>query len=62
MAFVETKRENGIMVIRLNRPERLNALGSELRTELERAWEEFRETEDQHVAILTGTGRAFCPI
>jgi enoyl-CoA hydratase/carnithine racemase len=60
MAFVETKRENGIMVIRLNRPERLNALGSELRTELERAWEEFRETEDQHVAILTGTGRAFC--
>jgi enoyl-CoA hydratase/carnithine racemase len=60
MAFVETERDNGIMIIRLNRPERLNALGSELRTELERAWEEFRDADDLHVAILTGTGRAFC--
>jgi enoyl-CoA hydratase/carnithine racemase len=60
MAFVETEQENGIMIIRLNRPERMNALGSELRTELERAWAEFRETDDLLVAILTGTGRAFC--
>jgi len=60
MAFVETEREDGIMIIRLNRPERMNALGSELRAALERAWEEFRETDDLHVAILTGTGRAFC--
>lgn len=60
MAFVETERENGMMIIRLNRPERLNALGSDLRAELERAWEEFRQADDLHVAILTGTGRAFC--
>jgi enoyl-CoA hydratase/carnithine racemase len=60
MAFVETERENGIVTIRLNRPERMNALGSELRAELEAAWEEFRQNDGLLVAILTGTGRAFC--
>ena len=60
MTFIETERENGIMVIRLNRPERMNALGSELRAELEATWEEFRQSDDLQVAILTGAGRAFC--
>jgi len=60
LAFVEMEREKGIMVVRLNRPERLNALGSEMHAGLVEAWEAFRESNDLHVAILTGTGRAFC--
>jgi enoyl-CoA hydratase/carnithine racemase len=60
MSVVEIERQDGIMVIRLNRPERLNALGTELRAALAHAWCEFRDSATLEVAILTGTGRAFC--
>ena len=60
MAVVETERENGVMIIRMNRPERLNALGTELRAGLAAAFSEFNESKDLEVAIYTGTGRAFC--
>jgi enoyl-CoA hydratase/carnithine racemase len=59
MSVVEIERDAGIMVIRMNRPERMNALGTELRAGLKQAWEEF-DAGDEEVAILTGTGRAFC--
>lgn len=60
MAIVETERSNGVMVIRLNRPDRMNALGTELRIALAEAWQEFDQGDEHEVAILTGTGRAFC--
>src|ERR1700675_1946763 len=60
MAFVETERRGQVMVVRMNRPERLNALGQELRTGLADAWCEFRDSDQLEVAIFTGTGRAFC--
>lgn len=60
MAIVETEAADGVMTIRMNRPERLNALGSELRAALGAAWCEFRDRDDVEVAIFTGTGRAFC--
>jgi enoyl-CoA hydratase/carnithine racemase len=60
VAIVEIERANGVAVIRLNRPERLNALGAELRAALAEAWCEFRDSNDLEVAILTGAGRAFC--
>ncbi len=60
MSFVETECDGQIFVIRLNRPERMNALGSEMRAALAAAWCEFRDSRDLEVAIYTGTGRAFC--
>jgi enoyl-CoA hydratase/carnithine racemase len=60
MSIVEIERGEGIMVIRMNRPDRLNALGMELRAALADAWCEFDESPDLEVAIFTGTGRAFC--
>jgi enoyl-CoA hydratase/carnithine racemase len=60
MAIVETEREDGVMTIRMNRPERMNALGAELRGALAEAWRSFRDDTDVEVAIFTGTGRAFC--
>jgi enoyl-CoA hydratase/carnithine racemase len=60
MAIVETERHGQVMVIRMNRPERLNALGQELRANLAEAWCEFRDSDQLEVAIFTGTGRAFC--
>jgi enoyl-CoA hydratase/carnithine racemase len=59
-SVVETERHDGIFVIRMNRPARLNALGTELRAALAAAWSEFRDSRELEVAIYTGTGRAFC--
>src|ERR1700753_739183 len=60
MAVVETERHGAIFVIRMNRPERLNALNHELRSELAATWTAFRQDNTLEVAIFTGAGRAFC--
>ena len=60
MAVVETERHGQILVVRMNRPERMNALNLALLTELAETWTEFREADDLEVAVFTGTGRAFC--
>jgi enoyl-CoA hydratase/carnithine racemase len=60
MAVVETERRGQILVVRMNRPERLNALNHEMRTRLAETWSEFRRSDELEVAIFTGAGRAFC--
>jgi enoyl-CoA hydratase/carnithine racemase len=60
MAVVETERKGQVLVVRMNRPDRLNALNTEMRAELARVWTEFRHDKDMEVAIFTGTGRGFC--
>ena len=60
MAVVETERHGQILVIRMNRPERLNALNTEMRAALAKIWTEFRHSKELEVAIFTGTGRGFC--
>ena len=60
MAVVETERHGQILVVRMNRPERLNALSQEMRTRLAETWTEFRRGDEFEVAIFTGTGRGFC--
>src|SRR6516164_9213768 len=60
MAVVDTERLGQILVVRMNRPERLNALNQEMRTRLAETWSEFRRDEGLEVAIFTGTGRGFC--
>src|ERR1700742_1107299 len=60
MAVVETQRHGQVLVVRMNRPERLNALNTEMRTELAKTWTEFRHDRALEVAIFTGTGRGFC--
>jgi enoyl-CoA hydratase/carnithine racemase len=60
MAVVETERHGQVLVVRMNRPERLNALNHEMRTRLSEVWTEFRHSSELEVAIFTGAGRAFC--
>jgi enoyl-CoA hydratase/carnithine racemase len=60
MAVVELDHRGGVMIIRMNRPERLNAISAEMRQELAAAWRTFRDSTEHEVAIFTGTGRAFC--
>src|SRR5437763_4276953 len=60
MAVVETERHGQVLVVRMNRPERLNALNQEMRTGLAETWTEFRHSDEFEVAIFTGTGRGVC--
>lgn len=49
-----------IAYITLNRPEKLNAINTEMVTELIKTWDRFEEDPDSKVAILSGAGKAFC--
>jgi enoyl-CoA hydratase/carnithine racemase len=60
MAVVETETHGQVLVVTMNRPERLNALNGEMRNELSETWNEFRENSALEVAIFTGAGRGFC--
>ena len=42
MAVVETEEHGQVLIVRMNRPERLNALNAELRTALAETWTQFR--------------------
>ena len=49
-----------VTIIRLNRPERLNAISFGLVADLHDALDEVAADDDCKVAILTGAGRGFC--
>jgi enoyl-CoA hydratase/carnithine racemase len=53
-------KDGHVVTISYNRPERLNAINGAMRDGLNEAWLAFRDDEDAWVAILTGSGRAFC--
>ncbi|MBI4189494.1 MAG: enoyl-CoA hydratase/isomerase family protein [Betaproteobacteria bacterium] len=60
MSLVYEKRDH-IALVRLNRPEAMNAIDPETREELWRAWADIAADDDVRVAIITGTGeKAFC--
>jgi enoyl-CoA hydratase len=56
---VEYETEGSIAVVRLNRPDRLNALNGQLQGELGEAFAAAEAARDVRVLILTGAGRAF---
>ena len=60
MAFVETDIQDQIMIIKLNRPDRLNALSEVIREGMSEAFTKFEKDSNLEVAILTGEGRGFC--
>jgi enoyl-CoA hydratase/carnithine racemase len=51
---------DGVATLRLNRPERLNALTFESYAELRDTFLELRTRSSVRSVLLTGTGRAFC--
>ncbi len=54
------EKKDGIATVTLNRPDRLNALNSELMTELGRALDEIEADAAMRCLLLTGAGRGFC--
>ena len=54
------EKEEGLRIITLNRPDRLNAINFDLASELEQVTAEFEEDGEARVVIVTGAGRGFC--
>ena len=54
------EKQGNIVTMTLNRPDSLNAINRLLRQELADAIVEFDNDSEAYVAIITGSGRAFC--
>ncbi|MGD9750967.1 MAG: enoyl-CoA hydratase/isomerase family protein [Acidimicrobiia bacterium] len=52
--------ERGVVQMRFNRPERLNAFNGQMRAEIRRFINEFADDDDGRAMVMTGSGRAFC--
>ena len=50
----------GVVVLRLERPERLNAINEVMVRELHEACERIAQDREVRVVVLTGAGRGFC--
>lgn len=57
---VIVEKDGPVLVVTLNRPEKKNAVNSEVMCRLYDAWLELDRDEAIHVAILTGRGDTFC--
>ncbi len=60
MADVLFSKENGIAVVTLNRPDKLNSVTNNVLAMLGSIIEEIKKDEEVRVVVLTGAGRAFC--
>jgi len=59
-ALLRETPADGVLVLRLNRPERLNALNDGLVAELRQTFAALAGERDVRVVILTAAGRGFC--
>jgi enoyl-CoA hydratase len=60
MPKIEVTKKDHITTITINRPEQKNAIDLESADLLMSAWIDFRDDDNQFVAILTGNGDTFC--
>jgi enoyl-CoA hydratase len=57
---VRYEKAGRLAYVTLDRPEALNALNDQLNEELARVWADFEADDGTDVAIVTGSGKAFC--
>ncbi|HEY4888112.1 MAG TPA: enoyl-CoA hydratase [Candidatus Dormibacteraeota bacterium] len=57
---VKVETEGGVVWIRLNRPEKMNAIGAVTRKQLGDAIKQAERDDAVRVVVLIGSGRAFC--
>lgn len=59
MQFVKLKKQGHIVILTVDRQEALNALNSQVITELEEAIDQIEKDREIYVLIITGAGRSF---
>ena len=53
-------KKDGVAVVKLNRPEKLNAVSLKMRLEFLNLLDDITVDDEVKVVIVTGAGRAFC--
>jgi enoyl-CoA hydratase/carnithine racemase len=59
-SVIETERDGSVLLVRLNRPERLNAYNHAMHDEMIRVYDEADADDSVRAVVVTGNGRAFC--
>jgi enoyl-CoA hydratase/carnithine racemase len=59
LTTIEYEKRGAVAHVRLNRPDKLNAMNAQLHAELGQVWADFRDDPNLRVAILSGNGRCF---
>lgn len=54
------ERRHRVLIVKLNRPEQLNAVNGRLHTELAQVFTDAAKDAESDVIVLTGNGKAFC--
>jgi enoyl-CoA hydratase len=54
------RRPNGVLLITMNRPERLNSLTLPMFRLMSEIWADVDQDPETRVAVITGAGRGFC--
>ena len=57
---IRVEREDDILILTLNRPERLNAVNGQMHTELAHIFLDVDRDQEANVVVITGAGRGFC--
>ena len=59
MSFVNFEQQGAVAILTINRPEALNALNSQVLSDLDEVITKVEASPDIHAVILTGAGRSF---
>jgi enoyl-CoA hydratase/carnithine racemase len=59
LTTVDYEKDGPIARVRLNRPDKLNAMNDTMHDELGRVWADVRDDRTIRAAILSGNGRCF---
>ncbi len=59
MSFVNFEQQGAVAILTINRPEALNALNSQVLSDLDEAIAKVEAADDVHAVIITGAGRSF---
>lgn len=58
--FIKIERKGKILLLTLNRPERLNAVTPAMHSELATIFADVKKDPEADIVVITGAGRAFC--
>lgn len=60
MSMIEKQFEDGILILTLNRPDKLNALNADVLQALSDDLEDVKSDDEIKAILITGQGKAFC--
>lgn len=60
MNYIESNVENGVLIVKLNRPDKFNSFNRDMAMQLIAALDNANATKEIRAVLVTGNGKAFC--